>query len=80
MALDGLIDPVASSAGMAAVLASGLADTDRVFRRSWRCARRPVPTGAPWPATGRSHPGSRGCWRGCAMPRCQPPRLFRPAS
>jgi pimeloyl-ACP methyl ester carboxylesterase len=33
MALDGLIDPVASSAGMAAVLASGLADTDRVFRR-----------------------------------------------
>jgi pimeloyl-ACP methyl ester carboxylesterase len=33
MALDGLIDPVASNAGMAAVLASGLADTDRVFRR-----------------------------------------------
>jgi hypothetical protein len=27
------IDPVASNAGMAAVLASGLADTDRVFRR-----------------------------------------------
>jgi pimeloyl-ACP methyl ester carboxylesterase len=33
MAIDGLIDPVASNAGMAAVLASGLADTDRVFRR-----------------------------------------------
>jgi pimeloyl-ACP methyl ester carboxylesterase len=33
MALDGLIDPVASAAGMEAVLASGMADTDRVFRQ-----------------------------------------------
>jgi pimeloyl-ACP methyl ester carboxylesterase len=33
MALDGLIDPVASAAGTEAILASGLADTDRVFRR-----------------------------------------------
>jgi pimeloyl-ACP methyl ester carboxylesterase len=31
LALDGLIDPVASAAGVEAVLASGLADTDRVF-------------------------------------------------
>ena len=33
MALDGLEDPVASAAGMEAILASGMADTDRVFRR-----------------------------------------------
>ena len=33
MALDGLIDPVASAAGMEAILASGMADTDRVFRQ-----------------------------------------------
>jgi pimeloyl-ACP methyl ester carboxylesterase len=33
MALDGLEDPVASAAGMEAILASGLADTDRVFRQ-----------------------------------------------
>jgi pimeloyl-ACP methyl ester carboxylesterase len=32
MALDGLEDPVASAAGMEAILASGMADTDRVFR------------------------------------------------
>jgi pimeloyl-ACP methyl ester carboxylesterase len=31
MALDGVIDPVASARGIEAVLASGLADTDRVF-------------------------------------------------
>ena len=36
MALDGLIDPVASAAGTEAVLASGLADTDRVFRQFLR--------------------------------------------
>jgi pimeloyl-ACP methyl ester carboxylesterase len=36
MALDGVVDPVASAAGAAAVLASGLADTDRVFREFLR--------------------------------------------
>jgi pimeloyl-ACP methyl ester carboxylesterase len=36
MALDGVVDPVASAAGVAAVLASGLADTDRVFREFLR--------------------------------------------
>jgi pimeloyl-ACP methyl ester carboxylesterase len=33
MALDGVVDPVAAATGAEAVLASGLADTDRVFRR-----------------------------------------------
>jgi pimeloyl-ACP methyl ester carboxylesterase len=33
MALDGLEDPVASAAGTEAILASGLADTDRVFHQ-----------------------------------------------
>jgi pimeloyl-ACP methyl ester carboxylesterase len=33
MALDGVVNPVASAAGTEAVLASGSADTDRVFRK-----------------------------------------------
>jgi pimeloyl-ACP methyl ester carboxylesterase len=64
MALDGLIDPVASNAGMAAVLASGLADTDRKpsaasadrWWAGWSVppalpGRRPAPTVTPAPGT-----------------------------
>jgi pimeloyl-ACP methyl ester carboxylesterase len=36
MALDGVVDPVAAAASTEAVLASGLADTDRVFREFLR--------------------------------------------
>jgi pimeloyl-ACP methyl ester carboxylesterase len=53
MALDGVVDPVAATTSTEAVLASALADVDRVFRESWPCARPPAPTGAP----GRPRPG-----------------------
>jgi pimeloyl-ACP methyl ester carboxylesterase len=43
MALDGLIDPVASAAGTEAVAASGLADTDRVFRQFLRLCQAAGP-------------------------------------
>jgi pimeloyl-ACP methyl ester carboxylesterase len=43
MALDGLIDPVASAAGAEAVAASGLADTDRVFRKFLRLCQAAGP-------------------------------------
>jgi pimeloyl-ACP methyl ester carboxylesterase len=43
MALDGLIDPVASAAGTEAVAASGLADTDLVFRRFLRLCQAAGP-------------------------------------
>jgi pimeloyl-ACP methyl ester carboxylesterase len=43
MALDGLIDPVASAAGTEAVAASGLADTDRVFNQFLRLCQAAGP-------------------------------------
>jgi pimeloyl-ACP methyl ester carboxylesterase len=43
MALDGLIDPVASAAGTEAVAASGLADTDRVFHQFLRLCQAAGP-------------------------------------
>ena len=43
MALDGLIDPVASAAGTEAVAASSLADTDRVFRQFLRLCQAAGP-------------------------------------
>src|SRR6185312_2109450 len=43
MALDGLIDPVASAAGTEAVAASGLADTDRVYHQFLRLCRAAGP-------------------------------------
>ena len=41
MVLDGVVDPVAAAAGTEAVLASSLADTDRVFREFLRSALWP---------------------------------------
>jgi pimeloyl-ACP methyl ester carboxylesterase len=43
MALDGLIDPVASAAGTEAVLASGVAGTDRVFNQFLRLCQAAGP-------------------------------------
>jgi hypothetical protein len=43
MALDGLIDPVASATGTETVAASGLADTDRVFRQFLRLCQAAGP-------------------------------------
>jgi pimeloyl-ACP methyl ester carboxylesterase len=43
MALDGLIDPVASAAGTEAVAASGLADTDRVYHQFLRLCQAAGP-------------------------------------
>ena len=43
MALDGLIDPVASAAGTEAVAASGLADTDRVYNQFLRLCQAAGP-------------------------------------
>lgn len=81
MALDGLEDPVASAAGTEAILASGLADTDRVFRRFLVLCEAAGPDRCALAGHGsRWRRGSHGCWRGCAMLRCQPPRLFRLAS
>jgi hypothetical protein len=56
MAPDGLEDPVASAAGMEAILASGLADTDRVFRQFLALCEAAGPDrcapGRPWRASG----------------------------
>jgi pimeloyl-ACP methyl ester carboxylesterase len=43
MALDGVVDPVAAAAGAEAVLASGLTDTDRVFREFLRLCQAAGP-------------------------------------
>ena len=43
MALDGVVDPVASAAGAEAVLANGLADSDRVFREFLRLCQAAGP-------------------------------------
>ena len=81
MALDGIVDPVASAAGTEAVLASGLADTDRVFREFLRLCEAAGPDRCALAGHGTSRPsGPRRCWRGCAMPRSRPRRPPRPGS
>jgi pimeloyl-ACP methyl ester carboxylesterase len=55
MVLDGVVDPVAAAAGTEAVLASSLADTDRVFREFLRLCEAAGPDRCA--LAGRVHPG-----------------------